>query len=222
MQARTIPGISASVVGIQDHEGVLDPPVGGIGDMRHPAHAVKGDVVAPGQASQTGEDRLAQLPGFLEMGRETIHCAIRQAEQTTDPGVALAALLDLVETMPQGVDQQVAAFPVIKQIVEQIGIAADHPDIAQHLEQHARRTAGLALAAQFLDQGPTLAAEQAQDDLPVGKRGVVVGDFSQANAGGGECGHRNHQGRRDRKTGPEILPQRSIGDTRYTSIATAT
>ncbi|MPN63731.1 hypothetical protein SDC9_211497 [bioreactor metagenome] len=86
--------------------------------------------------------------------------------------------------MTQGTDQGVAAFAVVEQIVFQIRIALHHPDVAQHLVEHACRTAGDALAAQFVEYRPVVGAEQADDDLAVGKRGVVVGDFAQAGSHG--------------------------------------
>ncbi|CFN67124.1 Uncharacterised protein [Bordetella pertussis] len=87
--------------------------------------------------------------------------------------------------MVQRLDQQLAALGVVEQVVLQVGIAPYHPDIAQHLVQHARRTAGAALAAQVADQLPGVFAQQAADDLTVGERRVVVRDFAQTRAG---CG----------------------------------
>src|SRR5690606_18258669 len=45
---------------------------------------------------------------------------------------------------------------------------------------HARRTPGLAGAAQLVQQGPRLLAQQADHDLAVGKGRVVVGNLPQA------------------------------------------
>ena len=98
----------------------------------------------------------------------------------------LAALFDLGQTMAQRVDQRRAPLAIVEQVVFQIGVALDDPDVAQHLVEHARRAAGDALGAQFVEDRPVVVAEQADDDLAVGKRGVVVGDFAQA--GGHRCG----------------------------------
>jgi hypothetical protein len=58
-----------------------------------------------------------------------------------------AALVDFGQAVMQGVDQFLAALRVVQHVVLQVRIAAHHPDIAQHLVQHAGRTAGLARAA---------------------------------------------------------------------------
>ena len=54
--------------------------------------------------------------------------------------------------MVQRVDERAAPLRVVEQVVLQIGIALDDPDVAQHLEQHPRRAAGAPLAAQLLEQ----------------------------------------------------------------------
>jgi len=69
--------------------------------------------------------------------------------------------------MTQCVDQHLPPFGVVEQVVFQIGVAPNHPDIAQHLEQHARRTPCLAFAAQGVEYAPCFGAEQADDDFTV-------------------------------------------------------
>ena len=69
---------------------------------------------------------------------------------------------------------------VVEQVVLQVRIALHDPDVAEHLVQHARRAAGAALAAQQAEHLPGARAEQADDDLAVGERGVVVGNLAQA------------------------------------------
>ena len=100
-------------------------------------------------------------------------------------GVAACArisrpLLDLAQPMAHRVDQQLPALRVVEQVVLQVRIALDDPDVAQHLEQHPRRATGAPLAAQLVQQRPTASApEQADDDLAVGERRVVVRDLAQ-------------------------------------------
>ena len=77
-----------------------------------------------------------------------------ELQQLADDGVARrvggrrAALLDLAQPVVQRLDQQPAPARVVEQVVLQVGVALHHPDVAQHLVQHARRAAGAALAAQ--------------------------------------------------------------------------
>jgi hypothetical protein len=106
------------------------------------------------------------------------------AHQRVAPGVAgRAALLDLAQAVVQRVDQQAAPLGVVQQVVFEVGVALHHPDVAQHLVEHAGRAAGAALLAQLAQQLPGARAQQAQHDLAVGERGVVVGDLAQAGRG---------------------------------------
>ena len=92
---------------------------------------------------------------------------------------AAAALLDLGQPVVQRLDQLRAALRVVEQVVLQVRVALHHPDVAQHLVQHARRAAGAALLAQLVQHLPGARAEQPDHDLAVGERGVVVGNLAQ-------------------------------------------
>ena len=85
-----------------------------------------------------------------------------------------------VQPVAQRRNQRIAPLAVGEQVVLQIRVALHDPDVAQHLVQHARRAAGDALGAQRVEHRPGLGAEQADDDLAVGERGVVVRNFAQA------------------------------------------
>ncbi|MNT11369.1 hypothetical protein D3C72_1462440 [compost metagenome] len=154
--------------------------------MRHAREAVELDVVlgrepaqhAGGLAAQRGDvaegvveggDGLADEPG--ELAHQLV------ARQVAVGG---AALLHLAQAVAQGVDQLAAAARVVEQVVDEVGVALHHPDVAQHLVEHARRSAGAALGAQGLQQVPAALAQEANHDLPVGEAGVVVGDLAQS------------------------------------------
>ena len=68
----------------------------------------------------------------------------------------------------------------VEQVLLQVWIPLHDPDVAEHFVQHPRRAAGAAFGAQFVEQAPAGVAEQADHDLPVGERGVVVGNLAQA------------------------------------------
>ena len=91
--------------------------------------------------------------------------------------------------MLQGLDQQPPALGVVQQVVLQIGIALHHPDIAEYLVQHAGGAARAALVAQLVEKLPGARAEQADDDLAVRKRGVVVRNFANAGVACLVAGH---------------------------------
>ena len=87
--------------------------------------------------------------------------------------------------------QELPALRVVEEVVLQIGIALDDPDVAQHLEEHPRRPAGPALAAQLLQQLPHRRAEQADHDLAIGERRVVVRNLAQSRRLRGRIGGRD-------------------------------
>ena len=90
-----------------------------------------------------------------------------------------APLLDLGEPVAQRGDQERLALRIGDEIVLQVRIARDDPDVAQHLEQHPRGAPGAALAAELLQQLPHRRAEQPDHDLAIRERRVVVGDLAQ-------------------------------------------
>jgi hypothetical protein len=162
-----------------------------MGDARQ---TVEGDVVTPSMPSEHPERAPAQLVGRSEMRLEGLHRFARRVEQHTDLVVALspgfviavgqrAALADFRQPVSQGPDKGVAARRIVEQIILEVGIALHDPDVAQHLVQHARRTAGHAFAAQFIEHPPHRFAQQADNDLAIRERSVVVWDFAQAHAG---------------------------------------
>ena len=78
----------------------------------------------------------------------------------------------------QRINQCAAPFAVVQQVVLQIRVARHHPDVAQHLVEHLRGAAGAAFRTQGVDDVPCFVSQQSQDDFAVGKRGVVIGDFT--------------------------------------------
>ena len=108
------------------------------------------------------------------------------------PGVR--RLLTFAQAVVERVDQLATALGRVQQVVLQVGVALHHPDVAQHLIEHAGGAAGLALGAQQAEHLPGALAQQALDDLAVGEGGVVIGDLAQAGlavgvAVGDLCGH---------------------------------
>ena len=82
--------------------------------------------------------------------------ATRSSRSRSPPSAALAvgvpAPVDLGQPVVHGVDQGPLAPGVVQQVILQVRIAVDDPDVAQHLEQHARGAAGAPLAAQRLEE----------------------------------------------------------------------
>ena len=123
------------------------------------------------QAVGTGDPNLGG--GFVVERR------VGELQQPPDLLVAGAARLDLLEARLQAAEELAPRAPARDQPVLEVRIAPHRPDLAQHLVEHARRAPGAPLGAQLRDQRPALGAEQAQHDLAVGERGVVVRDLAQ-------------------------------------------
>ena len=77
------------------------------------------------------------------------HCIL--VKWTPDAGdkdaLAKEAEAIFAQAVAECFDQRIAALAVGQQVVFQIRIALHDPDVAEHLVEHPRRTAGDALAA---------------------------------------------------------------------------
>ena len=153
--------------------------------MRDPRQAVELDVVARSGAAQRLAAALAQRGEHGKVAGKTLDSVAGELQKFADMavaqgiGIGRAALGHLAEPVLERSDQQLAALGVVQQVVFEVGVALHHPDVAQHLVQHAGRAAGAALVAQQVEQLPATLAQQSQHDLAVGERGVVVRDFPQ-------------------------------------------
>ena len=171
-------------IGGEHQEGQLDAPVGRIRDVSNPGIAVEVDVVGPGVLVERAPRPLAQCDHLRKVSFETIHGGARGRHELRHLGRAvfgggIAALLHFAQAVVQGFDELGAAFGIVDQIVLQERVTVHHPDVAQHLVEHARRPPGAPLGAQLLEQLPRRRAEQSNHDLTIGKRGVVVRDLAQ-------------------------------------------
>jgi len=118
---------------------------------------------------------LARQPGL-----ELAHRLARPRQEGQGLGPPLGARLDLVQAVAEGMHQGTPALLRFQQVVLDVGVAADHPHVPQDLEQHARGTAGAPLTAQAVEEVPAFLPQEAENDLPVGEGGVVVGDLADA------------------------------------------
>ena len=172
-------------VRIEHEERVFNPPVGGVGDMRYARQAVEANVVTVRMARQDAHRAPAQLLRCTKRLRESVDGRIRAVDERRDldiqfhVGTGAPALVDLHQAVAKRVHEEFAPLRVVQQIVLQIGIALDDPDIAQYFEEHPRRTPRAALAAQYLEQTPHVQAEQPNHDFAVGERRVVVRNLPQ-------------------------------------------
>ncbi len=122
--------------------------------MGHPAEPVELDVVTRCEPAQQLLRLAAQRLDIDEAAVKPLHGHLRSVQQGADHGVALgvlvrrAPLADLGQPVLQGLDQQTLAFGVVQQVVLQVWIALDDPDVAKHLVQHARGTSGAAFVTQ--------------------------------------------------------------------------
>ncbi len=197
MQACTTPAISASLSGVSTTNGYSTrQSVASVTcDTRdRPSNLMLSLAVRlPQQLARA----LAQVPHGAKVLGKAPHRGVRLVEQLADEGIARgrqalrigrrnhaghrsAAPFDLVQAVLERLDQQRAALRVVEQVVFEVGVALHHPDVAEHFVQHARRAAGATLPTQRVEQFPRARPEQAQHDLAVGERGVVVRNLAQA------------------------------------------
>ena len=175
-------------VRIEHDERILDAPVGGVGHVRHARETVEGDVALVRVPRKLAPRPLAQVRRRAEGRGEAIDRGMGRRQQLHDLVVAIrgcvgtrhAALVDLAQPVAQRLHELRLAPRIVEQVVLQVGIALDHPDVAQHFEQHARRASRAAFAAQLVQQPPHRRAEQPDHDLAIGVRRVVVRDLAQA------------------------------------------
>jgi len=92
---------------------------------------------------------------------------LRAACSSCSTAALRAAAVSPSPSVASTVDQLLAALRVVEQVVLQVGVAAHHPDVAEHLVQHARRAPGLARAAQLVEQLPRRLTQQADHDFAV-------------------------------------------------------
>ena len=157
--------------------------------MRDARESIEGDGIAAGVATQPAPRLVAQPTGAIETLVEIDYRAACCSEQLTDLAVALAlgraevgvaTLVDLAEPVSERLDEEPTASRVVEQVIFEVGVALHRPDVAEDFIEHARRAAGASFAAQFIEHRPRIDPEQADDDLAVRKRGVVVRDLADA------------------------------------------
>ncbi len=155
------------MIGGDDHERDLHPPVGGIGGMGHPGDGAEIDIVPPGQAGKIPPGGMTQFDLLIETFGKLSDRLTGRRKQFDRLQIAVGALVELIEPVLQGVDQRLAPWLVVQQVILQIGIAGYHPHIPEDFEQHARGTTGTPTAAELLDEFPHRFAQKPDHDLPV-------------------------------------------------------
>ena len=99
-----------------------------------------------------------------------------------------AAALDLIHAVTQCIDQGPAPLGVIQQIILQVRVTLHDPHVTQNLVQHTSGPARTALLPKLIERVPRGLTQQADDDLVIRERRVVVRDFTQPRSLG--CGRR--------------------------------
>jgi hypothetical protein len=173
---------------------------------------VEAHIVAAGVFQQHAPSFLAHGREIGEVLFETLYRLACRGEQLDYLRVAqavggLSALFDLAQPVVQGIDELPAAPGVVHQVVLQERVALDHPDIAEHLVQHAGGTACAPLAAQLVEEAPGLGTQQPDDDFAIRQGGIVIRNFAQAHLAPGFGGV---GGARMRQMGDRVHRKRSL------------
>ena len=156
--------------------------------MRDARKAVEADVVRIGDSGQTALHFGTALDELREAVVEAAHGGARLGDEAKHVGIALGALANGLKAAAHLAHKQFAALRVHDQVVDQIGIALDRPDVAEHFEEHAGGAAGAARAAKRLNRVPGLFAQETDHDLAIRERRVVVGNLAHSRRGG-HLGH---------------------------------
>ena len=165
------------IVGMQNNKRIFHAPIGRVGDVRNASEAVEGNVVFVRDFAQHFKHTLSQIPRLAKLRLKQINGLCRARYELADfffarlavgiRYVYIAAFLNFTQTMSQRLDQHRAATRVVDQVILQIRIALHHPNVAQHLKQHARTAPGFALAAQRLQNVPSVVTEKPNDDFAI-------------------------------------------------------
>jgi|GEM_PF-6575062 len=123
--------------------------------MRHAGKTIETDVVFMRVLREQGKRLAAHFSGAVEMRLEFVNGLMRRLDQQGHaPGpvrifvfIFGMALFHLPQTVAQGVEQSLAPLAVVQQIVLEIRITLNRPNIAEHFKQHPRGTAGHAFIA---------------------------------------------------------------------------
>ena len=162
------------------HERQFHTPVSCIGRVRDTRESAEIDIVPARHAPEAPAHPVAQLTIGLELRGESVYGLTGCHMQFQRLGVAVGTQFNLAQPVAHRLDQRTVASGVFQQILLQIGIARDHPHIAENFQHHARRNAGISLYAQLIEHVPNILAEKTDHDLTVGKRGIVIRYFADA------------------------------------------
>ena len=154
-------------VRMEHDERILDAPVGRVGHVRDAREAIERDVVLACVARQQRAACACAAPPCRETRPRTIDGgarAPRAARRLSRRGPrrrSSARRLSISRSRWRSAPiSSAAALRIVQQVVLQIGIALDDPDVAQDFEQHPRRASGATLAAQ-LDAAASTSARPA-------------------------------------------------------------
>ena len=187
-------------VRVQHDERILDAPVGGVGDVRHAREAVERDVVRGACAREPAHARACAAARFARTHAAKRSTAARARRQAVDLRVATSHCARTVGSRrarrrPR-TDRAASRSP-------RAGGAAPRPAAARRFGFSSRSSCryGLRSTTQMSpstsnsmraerpvrrsarsseERLPRIRAEQADDDLAIGERRVVVGNLAQA------------------------------------------
>jgi hypothetical protein len=149
--------------------------------VRDAGEAVELHVVLVRDACKPPGHAFSKIVGIAKALFEAVDRGVGRGEERRHTLVRplRAPRLDGRETLAHFGDQRRTALGIRDELVFDIRIAADDPDIPEHFIKHLGRPARAPLTAQRVQRFPRRLAEQAHDDLAIGERRVVVGYFAK-------------------------------------------
>ena len=128
-------------------------------------------------SAQLGHGRKSLIKQFDRMARQHQQLTHQTVSQSICFGCA--SFLNFTQAVLQSLYQLLSAAWVVQQVVLQIGIALNHPNITQNLVKHASRPACAALVSKLIEEVPGTISQQTNHNFSIGETCVVVGNFAQ-------------------------------------------
>ena len=147
-------------IGCQNYKRILHAPVGRVGHVRHTREAIELDVVPGSESVQNTLGTPAQVGNLGKRCVKGAHGQLGPGQQLPHHRVALrvcfwaATLFNLTQAVVECIHQQATTLRIVQQVVLQVGVALHHPDVTQHLVEHARRASRAPLTPQLVEHIP--------------------------------------------------------------------
>ena len=125
------------MIRVDNYKRVFNTPVGSIGNVADARQPVEHNVVFVGDFTQAVEYLFAFAAGFAKAAVKIADGLLCAFYQLLDHLVVVAPFLNFAEAMAHFFNQRLLAVLVFEQVVNQVRIADNCPDISEYFKQHS-------------------------------------------------------------------------------------